>query len=173
MPIEFECPSCRKRIAADAALGTRARCPHCSSVVEVPSPAAGEGGVPPIEPVSIGMQPARQGLAIGALVCGILGLVTCVVPIGVAGFVLGIIALVRINKRPADYRGRGMAVGGICTGGLSILLILVALAFLPWARERSRRTDCARNMQRIGSALYTYTRNYEGGFPPNLNTPRD
>ncbi|MCZ6699172.1 MAG: DUF1559 domain-containing protein [Planctomycetota bacterium] len=40
----------------------------------------------------------------------------------------------------------------------------------PWARERSRRAICSKNMQRIGSALYAYTRNYESGFPPNLNT---
>ena len=150
MPIEFECPSCQMRIAADAALGTRVRCPRCSSVVEVPSPGAGADGVPPIQPVSIGMQPARQGLAIGALVCGILGWVACP-PIGAVGLVLGIVAIVKINKRPSEYKGMGMAVGGICTGGTSLLilplLISILLPSLSRARELAKRTVCSANMR--------------------------
>jgi hypothetical protein len=46
-----------------------------------------------------------------------------------AALITGIIALVQINKDPAHYGGRGLAIGGVITGALYVagyvLLMLV------------------------------------------------
>lgn len=60
-----------------------------------------------------------KGLAIAALICGILGLVTCWVPfvgliLTIIGVVLGIIALVKKSSK-------GMAIAGLVCGGLGLI----------------------------------------------------
>jgi type IV pilus assembly protein PilA len=68
-------------------------------------------------------------LAIASLIIGIL----CLPTVGIVGvgailaIVLGIVALVKIKNEPQAYGGKGLAIGGIVTGGLSILIIPVIL----------------------------------------------
>ena len=62
-------------------------------------------------PMGMG-SPTRTGLAIGALVCGIIGLVGCA-PVGLVGVILGIVALSKISADPREYGGKGYAIGGI------------------------------------------------------------
>lgn len=80
--------------------------------------------------------PARTGIAVGSLVCGVVGLVVALVPI--FGLVGGLFALVAIPlgfiglgaaKRQGGA-GRGLAIGGIVTGGLAIVVCLAWLALL-------------------------------------------
>ena len=92
---------------------------------------------PPPPGYTVGPQ---QTLAVTSLVLGLVsmtvgwccsfGLLTG--PIAVA---LGIIALVQIKNNPTQYAGKGMAIGGIVTGGLYLVLmvlvfILYGMAFL-------------------------------------------
>jgi type II secretory pathway pseudopilin PulG len=69
----------------------------------------------------------RKGLAIASLVLGILSILTLglLVVGAIAAIVLGVIALGRIKKEPATYGGKGMAIAGIITSGVSLLLIAV------------------------------------------------
>lgn len=67
-----------------------------------------------------------MGIAIASLVCGILSILCCCltcfsVVLSIAAIVLGIITLV--NK----YDGKGMAIAGIATGGVGILLVAIFL----------------------------------------------
>lgn len=60
-----------------------------------------------------------KGLAIAALICGILGLVTCWIPfvgltLAIIGVVLGIIALVKKSSK-------GMAIAGLVCGGIALI----------------------------------------------------
>lgn len=75
-----------------------------------------------------------KGLAVAALVCGILGLVTCWIPfvgltLAIIGVVLGIIALVKRSSK-------GMAIAGLVCGGLGLIpavlfsLVLGSLAVI-------------------------------------------
>ena len=169
----FDCPACHRQISAEVAPRTQVRCPLCGEVVAVPGIAGAAPG-PPVVPLGYGNVPAvpeQMGLAIGALVCGIVGLVGCPI-VGLVGVVLGIVALVRASKAPAQHGGRGMAIGGICTGGLSVVLWpLAILVMLPnmlpalsRAREISKRTVCAANLGGIGQSLYIYAQD-DGMFP--------
>jgi hypothetical protein len=79
--------------------------------------------------------PAKTGLALGALICGILGLLIALIPfvgyggtlLGLVGIVLGFLGLGAAKRQGGA--GRGMAIGGIVTGLLSIL-VSVAWTFL-------------------------------------------
>jgi prepilin-type processing-associated H-X9-DG protein len=118
------------------------------------------------------VQPKSSGLAIAALVCGIVGLI--VPGVGLVGLILGIIALAQ-RKTPADP-GKGMAIGGIVTGGLSLLcvpalLISILLPSLNRAREAANRIKCASNMRQIGLGLKLYANEFGGReykYPPDL-----
>ncbi len=69
----------------------------------------------------------RNGLAVASLVLGIISIPTLgLLGVGaIVAIVLGVIALGRIKKEPATYGGKGMAVAGIITSVVSLLLIAV------------------------------------------------
>ena len=67
-----------------------------------------------------------QGLAIASLVCGILSCICCFsILTGPAGFIMGIIAKKKADEDPAHFGGRGLALGGMITGGIGTLLFIV------------------------------------------------
>lgn len=179
MPDAFDCPSCGERIQIHLVPGTPMNCPRCAAPVTVPA-AASDARMPmaaPVSPYGAGMaQPVRTGLAIAAMVCGIAGLITCVFPLGIVGLVLGIVALVKSNREPQVYGGRGMATAGVCTGAISTLMILVAFVLIPIllpslarARELSKRAVCAEQLKGIGRAMAMYANENRDAFPPNLD----
>lgn len=78
-------------------------------------------------------QKPGSGLAIASLVCGILGVLTGIfiysgVSLGLAGIVLGIVALVKVKNGTAS--GKALAIGGIVTGVLSFVVAAVTIAVL-------------------------------------------
>ena len=72
-------------------------------------------------------QQLRKGLAITSLVLGIISIPTLgLLEVGaVTAIVLGAFALSRIRKEPAVYGGKGMAIAGIITSAVSLLLIAI------------------------------------------------
>jgi hypothetical protein len=75
-----------------------------------------------------------NGLAIAALVCGIIGaggLFMCVFPgiVGAAGVVCGIASLRQLKRAPVPQQGRGMAIAGIATGAVGLAGFLLYLLF--------------------------------------------
>lgn len=78
--------------------------------------------------------PAKtNGLAVAALVIAILSFFAAFLAIGALGgilaVVLGIIALRQVNASAGTQAGRGIAIGGIAVGGVSILVGVVVFAF--------------------------------------------
>lgn len=66
------------------------------------------------------------GLSIASLVCGILSLICCCLTwfsfvLTIAAIVCGIITLVK------NYDGKGMAIAGIITGGLGLVIVIMSL----------------------------------------------
>lgn len=84
------------------------------------------------------MAPGGQktsGLAIGALVCGI---VACCIPligllIGIVAVILGILAMKQINANPAAFKGKGMAIAGLVCGGVAIVVWLIYVILFGFA----------------------------------------
>jgi hypothetical protein len=94
---------------------------------------------PPVQPFppqyGYGRPPLQtDSTAIVALTCGILslpGMMCCslfALPLSIAAVVTGFVALSNIDKRPDELTGRGLAWGGIATGAVGMLLLVVLLA---------------------------------------------
>jgi len=98
-------------------------------------PAPGEGEPPPGSAAEAGFTPSTpepqettmNTLAVVGLVVSILALVFF--PIGIVALLLGLVALQQINKEPARYRGRGLAIAAVVIGAietaLAVLLLIV------------------------------------------------
>jgi hypothetical protein len=103
----------------------------------IPDAAAGvsQGGYAPYTPPGAG--PAApfvtgkptSGLAIASLICGVAGLVSCLLP-GIAAVICGHMALNRIEAADSKLDGRGMAIAGLVLGYLSILVLVLVVAFM-------------------------------------------
>lgn len=92
-----------------------------------PAPSWSQAGPGPGQPSG------SNGLAIGALITGILSIPLLIVfglgaVLGVVALVLGIVALRRTSRGAAS--GRGMAIGGIVTGAISIVVGIFIVIFL-------------------------------------------
>ena len=80
------------------------------------------------------MERQDQGMAVGSLVCGIIGLVTSFWGIGV---ILAIIAVIlghvhkgNLSKEPTKYTGDGLATGGLVCGYITIGITVIGVLFL-------------------------------------------
>lgn len=82
----------------------------------------------PAETPAFGTQEQSKGLAIGSLVCGILSCLCCLsVLTGPAAIVMGFIAKKKADESPSQFGGRGLALGGMVTGALGLLLGIVLI----------------------------------------------
>jgi prepilin-type processing-associated H-X9-DG protein len=156
----FPCPSCGKTISAETFAGSPVTCPFCGNKVTAPGPET----------------PARRGLAIASLVLGILGIFTSCLPVlGLTALALGIIALAKASRRPMEYGGKGLAIAGVCLGGLSLLLMpmtmMAVTMFVPAvskARNPAGNSVLATNMENTRKALEAYIRQHHYQCPPEV-----
>src|SRR5262249_38288219 len=97
-------------------------------------------------------QQTRKGLAITSLVLGIISIPTLgLLGVGaITAIVLGAISLKSARKEPAIYGGKGMAVAGIVTSVVSLLLCSVAAIAVPKPNEsfvRSRESGAIQTLR--------------------------
>jgi len=143
------CPRCGKENAVEVTT-----CSACGAQLWQP------GGQPRV--------PSRtSGLAIASLVIAIIGLLTIAVPVLVA-LPLGIIALVQIGRSQGRLSGKGLAIGGICVSGCSLLLlpVIAAMVFPVFvrARESARKVQCLANLKTLATAMQMYRQDW-GRWP--------
>jgi len=82
------------------------------------SPPVYGGSALPVGPLA----PPTSGLAIASLVCGILGLITCLFLPGIPAVICGHMALSQIDAPGARIGGRGMAIAGLVMGYISVVM---------------------------------------------------
>ena len=79
------------------------------------------------------MQPENRSLAIAAMVVGIVSVTVgwlCLGPIpGIAAIIMGAVALSQIKKTPDRVGGKPMAVVGLVTGGVTVLIYAGIMIF--------------------------------------------
>ena len=118
----------------------------------------------------------RRGLALASLILGILSIPTlgCLLVGAVAGIVLGIVALVRANRDPHEYGGKGLAIAGIAASALSLLLVIpigiiaaIAIPSLLRARISANEAATIGDIRTVISAETAY-HSFSGGYygPP-------
>lgn len=94
--------------------------------------------IAPVAPAPvISGQPPSQGLAIGSMVCGILGLVGCCLwpisaPLAIVAIVLGFVAMGKVKADPSSFGGKGMAKAGVILGFLGLLAVAAVFSFAIW-----------------------------------------
>jgi prepilin-type processing-associated H-X9-DG protein len=125
---------------------------------------------PPMPSVSRGIQPRTipaktSGLAIASLILGSLGIFCGITAL--VGLVLGIVAIVTINKSEGRLRGSGLAIAGTVVS--AIVLLVLPVMFLPAlakAKMRAQTINCLNNVKQLNVALVTYANAHSGQYPP-------
>ena len=113
-----------------------------------PAPAPAYGAVPVVP---------SQGMAIGALICGILSLVICcfwpvAIVLAIVAIVLGHISLSKAKSDPQRFGGKGQATGGLVTGYLGLLAAIGILAASMWVATLSPEELEEKVIQRLPEA---------------------
>jgi prepilin-type processing-associated H-X9-DG protein len=131
------------------------------------------GGAPVPQVPAAGTQPVAapprtSGLAVTSLVLGCLGLLSCGIT-ALVGLVLGIIALVRINKSNGQLGGRNLALAGtIVSAALLLLAPIPAAMLLPAlakAKQKAAAIHCMNNVKQLNLALIMYADDNKERFP--------
>jgi hypothetical protein len=124
-------------------------------------------GAPPPLPAAPA-EAKTSGMAITSLVLGILGFcgITALV-----GLILGIVALVKINRSGGRLSGRGLAIAGIGVSGFMLLFSLPIMAALTLpalarAKQKAQRIHCVNNMKQLGLAVKVYAADHNSRLPP-------
>jgi predicted Zn finger-like uncharacterized protein len=166
-------------LAASAASGA----PPRSAPPRSPSAAARPAyGAPPIAPSYGYTGPAATSkLAVWALILGVIGLVPVIgILPGLIGVVLGIVALSKIGAADNRLKGGGMAVTGVVTGGVGllisvifVLLLAIMLPALGVARTTARKMTNSTQQRGIHQGMVTFAQGNKtptgDGFYPGLD----
>lgn len=100
-----------------------------------------------------------SGLAVSSLVLGILGFFTGGL-LAVIGLILGIVGMNSVKKSNGNLKGGGLALSGIITSSVALVLMPMMLAILMPAlaktRDLSRRIMCGTNLSGLGKAMLVY-----------------
>ena len=108
------------------------------------------------------------GLAIAALVLGILAFFTCGLTI-IPALICGIIALVKISGSRGSLKGTAMAIIGIVLPVVVVpviaLLMAILMPALAQVRSQAHRIVCGTNLKGIGMAMMVYVQDNREEYP--------
>ena len=110
-----------------------------------------------------------SGLAVASLVLGILGMFSFGLT-AIVGLVLGIIALVQINKSKGQLSGLGLAIAGVVVSGIMFLMLpIMAAMLLPAlarAKTNAQTVQCVNHVKQLNLALIMYATDHNETLPP-------
>jgi type IV pilus assembly protein PilA len=120
----------------------------------------------------------RKGLAIGALVLGIIGFFTVgVIGVGaVVGIVLATMAMSRIKQDPWEYGGRGMAIAGLVLNIVNlvsvvptVMILAIAIPNVFASRKAANEASAMSSMRTLHAAEATFQSTTGAGRFGTLN----
>ncbi len=109
-----------------------------------------------------------SGLAITSLVLGILSFFTFLLT-ALPAIILGIVALVKIDKSAGRLKGKGLAIAGICVPAAVLIIIGLSIALLAVTKvamkiDQARVTTTKANLKSLHSAVNQFKMD-TGRFP--------
>jgi prepilin-type processing-associated H-X9-DG protein len=185
--IRFSC-SCGKQLQArEEYAGQRIRCPQCGR--DFPIPELEEELATDENVASVSRQTAREdesgaeepgwdasqgpvrtsGKAIASLILGLMSFL-CSIFTGIPAIILGILGLREVGRSHGRVEGQGLAIAGITTGAIGMILVCPMLVGLlvpevRIIREAANKLKCQNNLHQITMGLMQYHQIY-GRFPP-------
>ncbi len=72
-------------------------------------------------------KPKLEALGLVGLLLGTAGLFIAGIPLGTAAVILGIVSLVKFQKHPQKFKGRGFAIAALIVGLLAIIGAIIVL----------------------------------------------
>lgn len=149
-----------------------------SKLMPPPVPAASGAAVfgPVTQPAGIPAGPSKtSGMAVGSLICGILGLLLWLPCI--PAVILGHLGLSAIKKSAGALKGRGMAVAGLVMGyvmiaAIPLIAILASLAVPAFnaVQAQGNQIKAINNARQIVIGMKQYAADHDGKYPANLET---
>ena len=114
------------------------------------------------------LPPKASGLAISSLALGCLGLLTCGIT-SLIGLILGIVALVRINKSQGQVGGKGIALAGTIVSAAFLVLVPIPAAMLlpalAQAKQKAQGIVCMNNVKQLNLGLMMYAADNKNLLP--------
>ncbi|HTR43105.1 MAG TPA: DUF4190 domain-containing protein [Pseudomonadales bacterium] len=111
---------------------------------------------PPLESSGSALPPKTSALAIWSLVLGILSLLGCCILVAIPAVICGHMALGKIRKSSGMLQGEGLAIAGLITGYIGmvlwVLLALIAIPNFEKARQTAQMNMCINNLRQIDAA---------------------
>ena len=186
--IQFTCPCGKVLHAKEEYAGETTRCPRCDRELVIP----GEQGVqaeapPPREAPPEALRPGRarrddrswedrprppavSGMAVTSTILGVLSLFLCSVFTGIPAIIFGALGLHAIGRSNGRLQGKGLAITGLVTGILSLLLLPLTLLLLLFpavgkVRESAAKVASANNLMQMSLAMQTCN-DATGTLPP-------
>ena len=127
-----------------------------------------KGHAPPAPTTAPAPAARTSRLAIASLVLGICGLVSCGIT-SLVGLILGLVALVKINKSRGQQSGQGLAIAGIVVSGVFLLMIPIwagmLLPALAKAKMKAQSINCVNNAKQLALGIMMYADDNNGQFP--------
>lgn len=106
---------------------------------------------------------------VGAIIGGLLILLA--IPCGIAS---GVTAIVKANRMPKTYGGKGIAIAGVAISCVALLTVpLIAAIAIPnvlASRRAANESTAVSAMQRIASAQLTYAKDVGNGYCAEIMT---
>lgn len=142
---------------------------NSDSAVQCVNCGAALGQTPvPIPPAGL-TPPQTCGLAIAALVMGILS-IFCNFIMAIPAIICGIIALIKINKSRGRLVGNGYAIAGIAVPAFVMVLVTpmvlaILMPALSKARHIAARVVCGTNLKGLSTAMIVYMNDYDDRYP--------
>jgi type II secretory pathway pseudopilin PulG len=146
-------------------------CKQCGNALPSAQAGAGAQHYPVPFQAFEGGAKKRVGLAVASLVLGVVGLPTLgLFGVGaITGIILGTMALMRVNKRPQEYGGRGLAIGGIVVNAVSLLIIpvvgiiaAIAIPNLLASRRAANEGSAISNVRALAQAEAVFSSTHDG-----------
>ena len=126
----------------------------------------------PGQPYAALTPPQNSGTAIASLVLGCLAFLTCGLT-SIPAVICGHLALSQIGKSAGRLTGSGMAIAGLVTGYLMMVLAVpllagISLPVFSEVKDRGNLTKALSNAKQIGTACKIYATDNDGKFPAKL-----
>jgi hypothetical protein len=107
-------------------------------------------------------------LAVGAFAVACAGLATCGF-LSLPGLVLGVVALVAVQRKPREHAGRRLAIAAIVVSGATLAVVLaLALRVLADVRRTQARSGDHDRLYGIGLAIAAYGDDHGSAYPESL-----